>query len=250
MAQIKSLKFHGWGYYNIIGFMGKPYFAGYAPASDSDPDQQILRSNSKSPNLLSSEGLSEILYDDNAEKTVPKGSSLKLKDGYELLIKGINKDGQAYIELLKDGKTADSKVLAPSAEGATMADKTYWYAGALGRANIVTVAVHLKNVYRDEDAAAVTVDGIWQISDQFVPIKVGSQYERMTVDSCSADSLTMANRDNAITLSKNNDISIMPGLSIRVADNDTLRYYPYAVLTLSTTTNIQNGSTSRSDPGI
>jgi hypothetical protein len=131
----------------------------------------------------------------------------------------------------------------------------------------VTLAVHLKNVYRDEDLAAATVDGIWQISDQPMLIKVGSQYGLMSVVSFSADSISMANRDNAITLGKNKDISVMPWLNIRVADNDTLRYYPYAVLTLNKTADnaseavipptenistsvIQNGSASKADPGI
>ncbi|HWQ20166.1 MAG TPA: S-layer protein domain-containing protein, partial [Methanotrichaceae archaeon] len=236
MAQAKSFKFSDWGQYNIIGFLGKGYFAGYAQESDSDPSQQILRINSKSPNLLNTDGLSEILFDDNREQTVPKGSSLKLKQGYELLIKSVNQDGQAYLELLKDGKAIDSKILAPSAEGATMADKTYWYAKAFGSSNIVTLAVHLKNVYRDEDVAAATVDGIWQISDQFMPIKVGSQYGLMNVASYSADSLTMDNKDHAIRLSRNKDISIMPGLNIRVADNDTLKYYPYTTVTVNEST--------------
>lgn len=46
-----------------------------------------------------------------------KGESIKLQEGYELFLKGINSDGQIYLELQKDGKLVDESFLAPSAYG-------------------------------------------------------------------------------------------------------------------------------------
>ncbi len=54
----------------------------------------------------------------------------------------------------------------------------------------------------------------------------------MRIASVTADTITMDNKDNAITLSKNKDIALMAGISIKTADQDDtlmnpLRYYIY-----------------------
>ena len=46
-----------------------------------------------------------------------------------------------------------------------------------------------------------------------------------------AGTITMDNKDNAITLSKNKDTALMTGIRIKTADNDTLRYYIYKEIT-------------------
>jgi hypothetical protein len=55
----------------------------------------------------------------------------------------------------------------------------------------------------------------------------------MTIRSLDATNgvITMDNKDNAITLSKNKDSALMDGVSIKTADNDTLRYYIYKTFT-------------------
>ena len=60
--------------------------------------------------------------------TVTSGTPLKMEEGYELAIKSIDIDGnKVYLELSKDGAVVDSKVISPSKDNATMADKTYYY---------------------------------------------------------------------------------------------------------------------------
>ena len=51
-----------------------------------------------------------------------------------------------------------------------------------------------------------------------------------TIDTATG-TITLVNKDNAITLSKNRNIEILPGIFIRTADNDTLRYYIYKNIT-------------------
>ena len=51
-----------------------------------------------------------------------------------------------------------------------------------------------------------------------------------TIDSTTGI-ITLDNKDNAITLSKNKNTEILPGIFIRTADNDTLRYYIYKNIT-------------------
>ncbi len=43
--------------------------------------------------------------------------------------------------------------------------------------------------------------------------------------------ITMDNKDNAITLSKNKDSALTAGVKIKTADNDTLRFYIYKEIT-------------------
>jgi len=54
----------------------------------------------------------------------------------------------------------------------------------------------------------------------------------MTIQTVTANTITMNNEDNDITLSKNKDISLMPGVSIKTADDDELRYYIYKEATI------------------
>jgi len=55
----------------------------------------------------------------------------------------------------------------------------------------------------------------------------------MTIRSVDATNgvITMDNKDNAITLSKNKDSALMAGVKIKTADNDTLRFYIYKDIT-------------------
>ncbi len=228
-AQNKAFKFEDWGTYKIMGFMAEPYFAGYVSG--------MLGDLSTDENSLSSEQLEKILIDDDTEMTVTSGTPLKLQEGYELGIKSIDIDGnKVYLELTKDGSVVDSKVISPSKDGATLADKTYYYKNPqVGeQKKLVTIAVHFKNAFRGADQDLATVDGIWQISDVATDVKADTEYDKMTITGvdATAGTITMENKDEAVTLSKNKNTALMPGISIRTADNDTLRYYIYKPVTI------------------
>jgi len=234
-AQAKDYEFEDWGSYNVIGFQAEKYFAGYITNEDAAKD--IFFKESTDENSLSSEQLEKILVDDDTEKTVTSGTPLKLEEGYELSIKSIDIDGnKVYLELSKDGSVVDSKVISPSKDGATMADKTYYYKNPVvgDQKKLVTVAAHFKNAFRGSDQNLATVDGLWQISGEATEVKADTQYDKMTIRSVDATNgvITMDNKDNAITLSKNKDSALMAGVNIKTADNDTLRYYIYKAVTI------------------
>ena len=218
-----------------MGFLADRYFAGYVENADN-AEKNILFKESTDENSLSSEQLQKILIDDDTEKTVTSGTPMKMEEGYELAIKSIDIDGnKVYLELSKDGSVVDSKVISPSKTDATMADKTYYYKNpAVGdQKKLVTIAAHFKNAFRGADQNLATVDGIWQISGEATDVKADTQYDKMTITSVDANAgtITMENKDNAITLSKNKDTALMSGISIKTADNDTLRYYIYKEIT-------------------
>jgi S-layer protein (TIGR01567 family) len=226
----KIFEFKPWGTYSVIGFMAEKYFAGYNPGSS------LLSSGSTGNNLLSGEQLGKILMDDDTELTVTSGSPLELEEGYELAIRSIDIDGnKVYLELSKDGSVVDNKVISPSKDGATEADKTYYYKKDVGDyKDIVIIAIHFRNAFQGSDQNLATIDGLWQISDTAADVSENTEYDKMNIQTVTADTITMNNKDNDITLSKNKDIRLMGGIGIRTADQDDisaknpLRYYIYS----------------------
>lgn len=238
-TQAKKFNFKNWGKFDAIGFLGKEYFAGYSKklVNGTHP---FLYTMSEDSNLLADEFLSDVLIDDDTEKTIASGEPLKLEDGYELAVKSIDiKGDKVYLELSKDEQVVDSKAIQPSLSHATMADKTYYYKKDIGNIkNLVILAVHFKNAFRSADRDLATVDGIFQISDAPTSIKVDTKYGKMSITSVDAvnGAITMNNKDNAITLSKNKDVTLMSDFGIKTADQDDvsaknpLRFYIYKTI--------------------
>jgi S-layer protein (TIGR01567 family) len=223
-AERQDFAFADWGSYLALGFLGEKHLAGYAQGPSSDSSYIFDRSGDKG--ALAGGQLLKILLDDGHEETFTTDVPLQLEDGYELVIKKIDIDSdKTFLELYKDGTAVDWKVLTPSKDGASMADKTYYYKKDIGNLkDVIIIAVHFKNAFRGADQDLATVDGLWQLSETPVYVAEGSQFGKMSVQSVTDDSITMANQGEAITLGRNKEVSIMPGMSIRTADADTLRY--------------------------
>ncbi|MDD4448043.1 MAG: S-layer protein domain-containing protein, partial [Methanothrix sp.] len=232
-VQKNDFDFADWGFYGVIGFQANKFFAGYINDENVDDANEILFKESTDENSLSDEQLEAILKDSDTEMTVTSGTPLKLDEGYELAIKFIDIDGnKVYLELSKDGSVVDSKVISPSKDNLTMADKTYYYKKTVGDSeDLVIIAAHFKNAFRGSESNLATVDGIWQISDVATEVKVDTEYDKMRIASVSADTITMDNKDNTVTLSKNKDIELMGDVSIKTSDQDVIddanpqRYY-------------------------
>ena len=242
-AQPLGFSFAPWGQYEVIGFLGDEYFAAY----DSNVTEDILTAGesvaflydkSTNANLMTNEQISQILVDDDTEQTITSASPLKLEDGYQLAIKSIDTDGnKASVELTKNGQVVDDKVIQPSISNAKMSDKTYYYKADLGDTkDIVQIAVHFKNAFAGSNSTSIaTIDGVFQISDTPIPLKSGQKYDKISIRNVdpTAMTITMDNKDNQITLSKNNDIVLMQNISIKTSNQDDisasnpLRYYIY-----------------------
>lgn len=235
-----EFEFEEWGMYNVICFMAEKYFAGYVDTPDTTDD--VLFEESYHENVLADEQLLKIMVDNDDEMTVTPGTPLILEEGYALEIRSVDADtGEVYLELSKDGWVVDSKVLAPSKLDAGMEDKTYYYRKDRDSKDIVIIAAHFKNAFRSSDYDLVTVDGMWQLSDTPTDASENTQYDKMTIQTVTADSIMINNEDNDIALSKNIDISLMPGIKIKTADADDLRYYIYKEITEPGTYEIRGG---------
>jgi S-layer protein (TIGR01567 family) len=243
-AQLSDFDFEDWGMYYKISFLGEEQFAGYAGERYDDWRQPYLYDRSRDDNLMAGEELSKILIDDDQERTITKEAPLRLAEGYELGIKGIDAYGSIWLELSKDGEVVDSNLIAPSKDGATIADKTYIYTRDLGISRgVVVIAVHFKGpVFHGTEGGlqdAAIVNGIWQISDEAISIGDGSSFGKMRISSVDAESMriTMDNEDNRIVLSKNKEIPLMEEFGIRTADQyditpeEPMRFYVFKEIT-------------------
>jgi S-layer protein (TIGR01567 family) len=232
-AQVNDFEFEDWGSCNVIGFLGKKYFAGYVDNENVDDWSELLFKESIDENSLADEQLQTILMDSDMQIVITAGTPLKLAEDYVLAIKYIDSSGM-FVELTKNGAVVDSKVMMPSKDGATMADKTYLHKRDAGeQKGLVTIAVHFKNAVTIQNQTVATVDGLWQISDMPTPVKIDTEFGKMRIASVSSDTIVMDNKDNNIALSKNKDTELLGDIRIKTADQDVIddanpiRYYIY-----------------------
>ncbi len=241
-AQTVNFKFKPWGQYYVIGFLGDRDFAAYsrqttAAMSASNVAVPILYNKSENTNLMTNEQLSTVLMDDDSEMAISSDNPLKLKEGYELFLNGIDTDSKGVLlELRKNNQTVDTNIVRLSMDSATTSDQTYYFKTDLGATkDIVIIAVHLKDAIKTDSKANAIIDGIFQISDSPISIKVDQQYDKLSIRTVDPTSMaiTMDNKDNQIVLAKNVDIPLMKNFHVRTADQSTvnaeipLRYYIY-----------------------
>jgi len=201
----------GWGSYEVVGFMAEKYFAGY-------PENTF--GNSKSVSVLSDSILAKVLIDDDNKKSMFTGSSLTLDEGYSLNIAEVDVNGDTvWVQLKKDGDVVD--------EGFLNSNSDYVYETELGGAeDVPLIAVHLDQIFSGTETNAVFIEGVFQISGDYLELSQGDSFGRMEISTISSSGITMKNKDS-ISLSKGNTIDLMGNVKFKVADSSTLRFYPY-----------------------
>jgi len=213
-----GFEYDDWGKYKVIGFMAEKYFAGYG----SGTEDEITGSGTIS--LVSKDMLSKVLVDEDEKQMISTGASLDLKEGYELRILQLDIDGnKAQLELLRDGETIDNETVN--------APDTYVYRKDLGELDDVPIiAVHLDSIFAGTEADMATIEGIFQISEEYVSVEAGDRYGEMEIRSSSGYTITMKNRDD-IALKEGEVIDLMGDIKVLVADSSTLRFTLYSTIT-------------------
>ena len=200
-----------WGSYQVIGFMAEKYFAGY-PANTFG--------NSRSVSVLSDDILAKVLIDDDNKRSMFTGSSIALENGYSLKAAEVDVNGnRVLLELYRDGKLVDS--------GITSSNGDYIYEADIGGAeDVPMIAAHISTVFRSRETDAVFIEGIFQVSDDYLELSQGDSFGKMEISTISSSGITMKNEDS-ISLSRGNTISLMGNVSFKVADSNVLRFYPF-----------------------
>jgi S-layer protein (TIGR01567 family) len=202
----------GWGKYQVIGFMAEKYFAGYTSKTSINGVDSV--------SLISSGQLSKVLIDNDDKKSVYSGSSLTLEDGYKLNIVQVDKNGdKVFVTLTKDGDELDSAVISGSGD--------YVYKTDLGDSDdVAVVAVRFTSIFSGTESNAVTIQGIFQISEDYIELEDGASYGKMEITGFGDNYIEMKN-DGSLSLSKGKTIAIMGKIKFIVADSNTLRFAPF-----------------------
>ncbi|MCK4652170.1 MAG: hypothetical protein KAT13_03685, partial [Methanosarcinales archaeon] len=209
--------YSGWGSYQRIGFLTEECFAGYGDGTDDVITDEPI-------SLVSSEILSKVLIDKDARHTLSTGASLQLEEDYELKITQLDINGdKVQIELNKGGEIVDS--------GIVDAPDTFVYKKDLGSVDDVpTIVIHVGSVFAGTETNMAVINGIFQISENCIPVQAGDEYGEMEVTSTSDNRITMENYES-LALRAGKTTSLMTDIKLVVADNETLRFAPVRVLT-------------------
>ncbi len=206
-----KFEYNDWGSYQVIGFMAEKYFAGYTEEGSKVVGDDI------SP--ISDGILSKILLDDDNKRSVSSGDSLALEDGYSLSIKEVDVNGNSvWVQLEKDGNVVD--------DGFVSSGQNYIYKTDLGKATDVPfIIVHFGTVFSGTETSAVFVQGLFQISENYVEVTNGDTFGEMEVKSISSSEIKMENEDN-VGLDQGDTVDLMGKIKMQVADDSTLRFAP------------------------
>ncbi|MGB7571220.1 MAG: S-layer protein domain-containing protein [Methanothrix sp.] len=208
LRQPKEFEYKPWGYYFTINLFGFSWFAGY----DSS-----FKDNKSSKNLMENEYLGRVLIDRELQGNISEGN-YSFEEGYEMRIRDVS-DDSIFIQLFKEEQLVDSSVVE--------SNTTYEYKKDLENVkDMPIIRIHFGNVFYDGNHGSAEIDGIFQISDNVFPMEMGSGLGEMELVNIEPEGMIFVNPDS-ITLSTNSTVNIGPGMDIRVADNDTLRYYLY-----------------------
>ncbi|MCD4767712.1 MAG: S-layer protein, partial [Methanosarcinales archaeon] len=197
--------------YEVIGFMADRYFAGYT-------DKTIFASDSDS--LLDERQLSKVLLDTDKKYNLRSGSSLELEEGYELRIAEFGSGGDAVmVALFKNGEKVTEDIVEQ--------DDTFVYEKDLGGArDMPIIAIYFDNVFVGTETSTIVIEGIFQVSDDYIDVSTGDEFGLMEIKSASSSGITMRN-DDSVSLGEGDDFNLMGKINIIVADHSTLRFAPY-----------------------
>ena len=207
-----DFKFQQWGRYNVISFLGEPWFAGYGISTSKEIGHE---------NLLQQSRIGQLLIDSNDIIPFESGKALSLQEGYEIALLSVNGD-KAFVQLRKNGVLIDNVVL--------QSNSTYVYKKNVADvSDLPILAVHVQNVFDDGRNKRVMIDGIFQISDKnYLPVEIGGEFGKLKIIATTPGFVMTAN-NGYIYLGRNTAVALWPGMNLRVADNDTLRYCLYTM---------------------
>jgi len=218
-----SFAYSGFGSYNVVGFMAEKYFAGYTEDSTISGDDK---------DTIGSGQLHKIILDDDIKRVISVGGTITLREGYVLKATDIDVGagpGQIWMVLLKDGNEIDNDIISPG--------ENYIFKKKVGSVDdLPVIAIHFDSVFRGREVNAAFIKGVFQISENYNKINSGEKYGKMEISTFGANKIEMTNEGD-ISLSSGNVIDIMGNIKFRVADSNTLRFYPFVTVSIDTLAN-------------
>ncbi len=201
------------GYYTIIGWQAEKYVA-------------IKMRANKLSKLLVEHGTSSA-----EKKTMTVGETWEIGGGYTLTANSIDAKAsprQVWLTLSKDGVKKDDKVVT-SGSGS---DPIYTYSekSLCGETDVPILVTYVDSVFAGATTDMVQFRYTWLISPTCTEVKSSDVYGSLKVVQTSP-TLTLNNSETTMTLSQDSSVDVMGDIKLKVADNTTLRYYPYVLKT-------------------
>ena len=205
-----KFEFEDWGSYDATALFGQLWFAGYGTETSSEIGTK---------SMIEMKQVGQVLLDTDESYRIVGGVALTLKDGYEVYTVDVSNDS-VFIMLVRNEEVLD--------RGVVPSNSTYVYKKDVGDVDdLPLIVLHVGSVFSDDEEQFAIIDGIFQVSDRLIlPLDLGNDFGELEVKAVNPKYVIMANPD-WIQLKRDSQTSIMPGMNIAVADNETFRYYLY-----------------------
>lgn len=192
------------GTYPVLGLFGEEYI----PIKPNDASK-----------------LARLVLGSDDKYNLETGEYLDLGQGYSLQVKQVDVDGEkVWLEFDKDGQYVDDAIVS------TDSGNDIWTCeldNILGEYDIPVFKVHVNQVFQSAVDGIAQIEGLWLIDyANASEIRSDDEFGKLNNVSVNGPTLNISN-DDPITLTRGLDIEIGQGIYFRVADSDTLRYYPY-----------------------
>ncbi len=193
------------GKYRIIGWQGERYV--------------VVKNNlSKLSRLVIEQGSG--VY---GKKTLMVGETWDIGRGWNLTVMGIDARAsprQVWINLSKDGITKDDKVLLQSQI------YTYVERNFAGELNVPLFVTYVDSIFAGATSDMVQFRYTWAIDTNVSEVRVGDLFGVFRVTGINSSTIELRNTDSQIALNSDSRVNLMGSMGFRVADSDTLRFYP------------------------
>jgi S-layer protein (TIGR01567 family) len=188
--------------YSMIGIFGEEYVS----LKDSRPDE-----------------LAKLIIDSDSQYTLKIGSPLELPEGFELIVNDIEGNDTAVINIFKNGELQYSEKIDAFAGEFTLECQD----NIGSHENVIVLRTNLKEITSGQTDSYIVLNGLWMVdSESYLAINIGDRFGEFVVDSIAEDNIHMFNFRN-ISIGKGYEIELAEGIKLRIADSDSLRFYPY-----------------------
>ncbi|MBN1323485.1 MAG: hypothetical protein JW986_05725 [Methanotrichaceae archaeon] len=215
-VQEKPFAYAGWGWYNLIGFLGDAYLSGFCARrpilGGGEIDPVLWKESGEKEPWKRTGQLFKVLRDRSEEVTFTSSEPLDLDEGYRLSITGIDVDGsKVTLKLSKNG----ADILEEIVDVSRQETSNFCYKGVVGTS---IIAVHFKNAFHGAEAEIATIDGLFQASDTPIGIIVGDVHGLMKVTGITHHGFSMAG--GPVAIEKGGEVALMEPISLVVADQE------------------------------
>ncbi len=170
--------------------------------------------------------------------SVSGGGVLTLGNGYSMKINAVDANSaprQAWVQIIKNGNVVDDAVLQQGEVYNLQKDVG-------GESDVLVLSAYVSSIFYGAESQMLQLQYVWLIDESsLIEIKSGDSYGVFEVTSTTP--LKLEN-DASLTLSKDSEIDIMGNMKFKVADSDTLRFYPYVKISDNMSVSTSSGTTS------